>query len=331
MMHKDLFIAVVKSAGKILRERDFTKSEATVHLPFDSELSISMKNLHTETAAVGITIDGVDVLNGRSLFVLPNKELELERFLEDLNVGNKFLFIQKTEEISEFRGDKLDDGFIRVVWQYEKAKVVSTRAVRSDFVQPYDPEEYDKILAAQAKERLRQEELRAEYQSKCSGETATFGTLKSNRGWQDSQGPQGCCGTQGTQGTQGSGGILRSMDFSATFLSSSPGVAAVDQSCNMNINGFKDHIVGSGPVLEDGITVKGSISQQAFKEDSIGELELEKHVFIFRLKGFVQNKPVLEPLTTKQKLQCNTCGRVSSSANNNCPKCGTALAVKVGA
>lgn len=116
VMFKDSFVACVKAGGKILRE-----DKSTVFMPFGSEYSILMKNLESKKAVVSISIDGQDVLDGKKLIVNANSELELERFLEKLDKGNKFRFIEKTAKISEHRGDKIDDGIIRVEFQFEKS------------------------------------------------------------------------------------------------------------------------------------------------------------------------------------------------------------------
>jgi ribosomal protein L32 len=39
--------------------------------------------------------------------------------MRDLTTTNKFKFIQKTKEIQEHRGDKIDDGLIRISYQFE--------------------------------------------------------------------------------------------------------------------------------------------------------------------------------------------------------------------
>lgn len=119
MMYKNDFVASIKVAGKILREHN-TSASPTVYLPFSSEFSILLKNLKSRKASVKISIDGKDVLNGGSIILNGNESLELERFLTDLNVGNKFKFIEKTQEISDFRGDKVDDGIVRIEYRFEK-------------------------------------------------------------------------------------------------------------------------------------------------------------------------------------------------------------------
>lgn len=115
MTYKDRFVVAVKCAGKILREKD-----DTVYLPFGSEYSILLKNLESRKASVKISIDGEDVLEGRSLLINPNSSLELERFVESLDRGNKFKFIQKTKEIVKHRGDSIEDGIIRVEFAFEQ-------------------------------------------------------------------------------------------------------------------------------------------------------------------------------------------------------------------
>jgi hypothetical protein len=121
MMFQDKLLAVVKCKGKILREKNIKDCSCEVTLPFGSEYSLSFKNLHSRKALVGVTIDGTDVLNGSGLIVEPNKEINLERFLERMDKGNRFKFIRKIQEIVEHRGDKIDDGIIRIEWQYELA------------------------------------------------------------------------------------------------------------------------------------------------------------------------------------------------------------------
>jgi hypothetical protein len=114
------FVASIKTNNKILRETRQSSNSAEVSIPFASEYSILMKNLSTQKAQVKITIDGVDVLGGRALIVNPNDDFELERFVSSLKEGNKFRFIEKTAQISDFRGDKVDDGVVRIEYQFEK-------------------------------------------------------------------------------------------------------------------------------------------------------------------------------------------------------------------
>lgn len=115
MTYKDQFVAEVKANGKILRVKD-----GAVYLPFGSEYSILLKNLNSRKASILISIDGDDVLDGHSLLLEPNESTELQGFLRNTSAKNRFKFINKTEQIQEHRGDKADDGMIRIEFAYEK-------------------------------------------------------------------------------------------------------------------------------------------------------------------------------------------------------------------
>jgi hypothetical protein len=114
-MYKNNFVAVIKNGGKILRERS-----GIVYLPFGSEYSILLKNKDARRANVTIEVDGQDVLNGHSLIVDGNESQEIKGFMRNMSRTNKFRFIKKTKEIQEHRGDRIDDGLVRVTYQFEE-------------------------------------------------------------------------------------------------------------------------------------------------------------------------------------------------------------------
>lgn len=130
MTYKDHFVVEVKSNGKILRVRD-----DIVHLPFGSEYSLLLKNLNSKRANIKVSIDGQDVLDYHSLILDANSETELLGFLQGTIAKNRFKFIQKTKEIQEHRGDRLDDGIIRVEFAFEKPR----RQITWIHEYPYDP------------------------------------------------------------------------------------------------------------------------------------------------------------------------------------------------
>jgi hypothetical protein len=115
MTFKKNFVAVVKSKGKVLRERN-----GVVNVPFGSEYSLLFKNLESRKAIVNVDVDGEDALDGQSLIVQPNSTSELQGFLNGRKATNRFRFIEKTKEISDYRGDRIDDGVIRVEFRHEK-------------------------------------------------------------------------------------------------------------------------------------------------------------------------------------------------------------------
>ena len=129
MMYKDRFIAVIKYNNKVLREID-----DVVKLPFDSEYSILLKNLESKKAVVSISIDGEDVLDGNSIIVEPDSNLELKGFMKHMSLTNRFKFIRKTKEISDYRGDRLDDGIVRVEFRFERKKVEECRKIYCNII-----------------------------------------------------------------------------------------------------------------------------------------------------------------------------------------------------
>ena len=118
MTYKDKFVVEIKQNGKILRVRD-----DIVQLPFGSEYSLFFKNLSTRSASVKVSIDGQDVLDNKSLIIGPNEISELEGFLKGNEARNKFKFIQKTKQIQDHRGDRIDDGIVRVEFAFEKPEI----------------------------------------------------------------------------------------------------------------------------------------------------------------------------------------------------------------
>jgi hypothetical protein len=113
-MYNKKLVASVKCKGKIMREQD-----DTVFLPFGEEYSILLKNLNTQKAHIKVEIDGEIVIDG--LLLSPNESVDLERYVidNDLSKGPRFKFIEKTEQISGYRGDRIDDGMIRITYQFE--------------------------------------------------------------------------------------------------------------------------------------------------------------------------------------------------------------------
>lgn len=115
MTYADKFVVEVKQGGKILRVKD-----GAVYLPFGSEYSILLKNLNSKRASVKISIDGEDVLDNNILVLDANSSTELQGFMKGNVARNRFRFINKTKEISDHRGDRADDGLLRVEFAFEK-------------------------------------------------------------------------------------------------------------------------------------------------------------------------------------------------------------------
>jgi hypothetical protein len=118
MAYRKNFVVAIKHRGRILRELD-----EAVKLPFGSEYSILLKNKDSRRAVAEVEIDGQDVVDGHSLIVEANTTIELTGFMKGMVVRNRFRFIEKTEQISKYRGDRVDDGLVRVEFRFEKIEV----------------------------------------------------------------------------------------------------------------------------------------------------------------------------------------------------------------
>ena len=114
MMYQDKLAVAIKNNGKVLREfKDIT------YLPFGAEYSILIKNLNSRRAVVNIEIDGRNVTHG-GLVVNANSSVDLERFISDnLDAGNRFKFIERTSKIEQHRGVQIEDGLIRIEFEFE--------------------------------------------------------------------------------------------------------------------------------------------------------------------------------------------------------------------
>ncbi len=114
-MYNNKLVASLKANGKILRE-----FKDTVYIPFGSEYSFLLKNLNTKRALVNVFIDGEDMTPG-GLVLNAGQEVDLERSIKNSNLkeGNKFKFIERTGAVEQHRGIKLEDGLVRIEYQFE--------------------------------------------------------------------------------------------------------------------------------------------------------------------------------------------------------------------
>ena len=114
-MYHNKLVASLKANGKILRE-----FKDTVYIPFGSEYSFLLKNLNTKRALVNVFIDGEDMTPG-GLVINAGQEIDLERSIKNSNLteGNRFKFIERTGIVEQHRGIKLEDGLVRIEYQFE--------------------------------------------------------------------------------------------------------------------------------------------------------------------------------------------------------------------
>jgi hypothetical protein len=114
-MYNQKLVASIKANRKILRE-----FKDTVYIPFASEYSILIKNLNTVRAVVNVFIDGEDQVPG-GLVVDAGREIDLERSIKNNNLreGNRFKFIERSDAVEQHRGIGLEDGIVRIEYQFE--------------------------------------------------------------------------------------------------------------------------------------------------------------------------------------------------------------------
>lgn len=121
MTYHEKMVVCVKCDERVLREFNGN----TVLLPFGNEYQIAIKNLESRPARLKVWIDGKDVLSGNGIIIPAGKEHELEGFMNSGGkVTNRFRFIQKTEQIMDHRGDRIDDGILKIEFQYEKQQPI---------------------------------------------------------------------------------------------------------------------------------------------------------------------------------------------------------------
>lgn len=283
MVYSEKFIAVIKVNGKVLREND-----DTVTLPFGSDYSLLLKNLEARRASAKVSIDGKDVLDGHALIINPNSEIELKGFIDNGAVRNAFRFIQKTSEISEHRGDNIDDGFIRIEFAFEKEKPIRTIIHDTIYYKGFnDRDIYGS--SGSPPNRLRE--------------------------WKMSNGVSGQSVSSGM-----SANYVQDQRSRLRGVSNEP-------TANAFVNQTESNVVcdslNDQPLQDEGITVKGVETSQNFRYVSIGELE-EAKTIIIRLKGTTsKGVEVSKPITVKTKIECPTCGRKSKSHVKFCANCGT--------
>ena len=295
MMYQSKLVASLKANGKILRE-----FKDTVYIPFGSEYSFLLKNLHTQRALVNIFIDSDSVVEG-GLVIDPGREVDLERYVKNgnLTAGNKFKFIERTQAIEDGpRGVKLEDGLIRIEFQYEQPRPVLN--INNDFFKQYPPGVRGGLW-----------------------NNAMYGGMTGISG---STGDRFSVNASGAQYSTNVGGVMRGVDFSngesvkATAAAASDKVAP--QSCELHDG------MATCDWNDVGITVPGSKSEQKFQSVTMGALEAEKHSIVIKLLGETpDNKPVLKPVTVERKPECVTCGKKNKAHAKFCTECGTALEI----
>lgn len=313
------FIAVVTHNGKILRDFKNEEDNFQVKLPFGEEYGLRFKNMNTTRVAVSVYVDGEDALDGSRIVVEPNESHDLEGFMKGNTVKNKFKFIEKTDKIKEHRGENIDDGMIRIEYQFEKKPANIEKTVikeiekirevekpwRSLPLKPYDPWYPNP------------------YKPHITWSDEQWTTSNSNK--DDS------VEDDSVEPSQTSKGIMRGLNDSPRARRLS-----IDADGNVTPPAFSAQNATFGmsaastpePENEDGITVKGSQVNINYKNVFLKEMEEQKHVMVLSITGYKEDKKkgkIVEAVTTKQKIECETCGNKNKSSSKFCSDCGTSL------
>lgn len=287
MVYRNHFVCAIKADGNVLRERD-----GAVQIPFGVEYSILLKNLSTVRALASVTIDGQEATGSTELIIPANGSIDLERFIRNGNLqsGNRFKFIKRTDTIEQHRGIRADDGLIRVEYRFEKPYVApevrETHTYhhdhyypRPDWVWPSYRWDYDRIV--------------------CNGGSLSGSTIT----------------TSGLAGAS-------AYNASASMGSTEAATANILRSAQCNMQMSEASLERS---VDPGITVAGSESNQQFSQGSYFPTESQSHVIVLRLVGQVAGRTVKKSLTVRSKPQCETCGKTNKSSHKFCQECGTAL------
>jgi len=291
-MYNEKLAVAVKSSGKVLRE-----FKDTVYVPFGTEYSLLIKNLNSVRAEVRVTIDNQDVTEGAGLVVNPKESFELSRFIKNGNLqkGNRFKFIERTASIENHRGVGVEDGLIRIEFQFEKSvpnhndllmekltdieDALKRKADKSDIPYPYRPWYWDRHWYGPPYDRW-----------VCGSPTSTYGDNSS---------------------TYGSAGLNNTVQANAVSTNSV----------------FRGTTAGAIP-NDVGITVPGSISEQVFTAIDSFPLESTVHVIVLKMVGETEEgKVVSKPVLVKTKPVCSTCGKRNKATAKFCAECGTSLEI----
>jgi hypothetical protein len=237
-----------------------------------------------------VFIDGSNIVPG-GLVIGAGQEVDLERSLanNNLNAGNKLKFIERTGAVEAHRGIKLEDGIVRIEYQFEKVYRRQDGVKWNQIDEPFNGA-YGPLMGSAG-----------------PGTRPMFNINGVMRGVDYSQGE-----TVRVKAASATTATLQSMNISTASLGHYKGQATMD----------------SYAANETGITVPGSKSEQKFSTASWFATESEKHVLIFRLAGETEdNRAIREPVTVKTKPRCVTCGRQNKATANFCAECGTSLKI----
>jgi len=285
MMYGNKLAAAIKVNGRVLRE-----FKDTVYIPFGAEYTILVKNLETKRAIVNIFIDGENVVPG-GLVLNAGQEVNLERSIKNNNLseGNRFKFIERTGAVEQHRGIKVEDGLVRIEYQFEK---VMPPINLSDF------NTFNKNIPTWP----------TQVYGGISGSAGpTYNVNGVMRSVDTSNGEQ-----VRAMASTAINATLQSMNISATGAIHD-GTATMDSYVN------DVGITVPGSKSEQKFSVASWFPTEIEKHNLVFKL----------VGDLGDNKPVTKPVTVKAKPKCVTCGHQNKATAKFCGECGTALEIVV--
>jgi hypothetical protein len=302
MMYQSKLVASLKANGRILRE-----FKDTVYIPFGSEYSILLKNLNTQRAIVNVFIDGTNIVEG-GLVLNAGQEVDLERSIVggNLSAGNKLKFIERIKAIEDGpRGIKLEDGIIRVEFQYEVPRPVINM----------NDSWWKNSIVGQGT-GIPRDMFYATNGTSASGVSGSTGTDRFT------------LTASGSISQMNVNGVLRGVDYSNGEATKAAAASAINNVVPQSATHDGQATMDWMPANDIGITVPGSRSDQKFVTTTIGALDPEKHTIVLKILGETpDNRPVTEAVTVKKKPKCVTCGKQNKATAKFCSECGTALEI----
>ena len=309
MTYSNKFAVAVKTNGKIMREYG-----TEVFIPFGTEYSLLLKNLNSRKAVTQISIDGKDI--GHRVIINANDSVEIERFIDELDKGYKFRFIEKTKEISDYRGDKIDDGIIRIEYWFEK------EIINQPVINPYPVYPVPYISPSPWIIPINPNPWNQPYGTWCDNGGMAVGS---------SDGSTNVRSLNMNYKGVPSDSSYYSQPISSTTNLNNPLISKETQDyCDM-LDRFENkptskRIVMKDKVLNDnGITVNGNDSNQKFTYGYTNELEEHSSVITLQLKGQTESNKVEKPIAVNTRIRCTSCGKNGRSGQRFCDKCGTRL------
>ena len=304
-MYSNKFAACIMVDDEVVRE--VRKDGADhIYLPFGTDYQIRLKNLDHRRAVVSISIDGDDVLDGSRLVVEGNSTTDLKGFLDSKtnNARNAFRFIEKTERVSQHRGDRVDDGLVRIEVQFEEDLPEIDQIIKYVPTRPYDPwHPYP-------------------YPINPGPYIAWYGGSGFTNGGGSNQINLMSCSMGEPKPTADVSPAEDAADNPPSVENADlTGDPVEDASNALDIPPTTNTFTGN-----DGITVTGIVVNQGFTTVHIRKLAAEKVVLVFKLLGKSDDGyKVAKPLLVKSKIECETCGEKCKSGTKFCPECGTCL------